>query len=164
MGNIYLTGMMGCGKSTLARRVAQAAGLRALDLDRAIEGDAGMSITRIFAEKGEEYFRELESNVLFDVHRLDGLVVATGGGTILSDRNYELMRHSGIIIFIDRPVEDIVSTVDTSRRPLLKDGPEKARAIMEQRRQRYESTATRIVRNDGTTAQAVRRILAAAGL
>lgn len=164
MGNIYLTGMMGSGKSVLSKRVAKAAGLRSLDLDVAIEHDAQMPITQIFATHGEDYFRALESNVLFDVHHQDGLVVATGGGTVLSDRNFELMHHSGIIVFIDRPIDTIVKTVDTKKRPLLKDGPEKARAILEERRERYEKTADFIILNDATLDEAVRKILEAAGI
>lgn len=164
MGNIYLTGMMGSGKSALSRRVAKAAGLRSLDLDTAIEHDMQMPITQIFATYGEDYFRALESNVLFDVHHQDGLVVATGGGTVLSDRNFELMHHSGVIVFIDRPVDTIVQTVDTKKRPLLKDGPEKARAILEERRERYEKTADFIIRNDDTLEEAARKIMEATGL
>lgn len=162
MKNIYLIGMMGSGKSAVAELCAKKSGLKAVDLDAAIVSDTGRTIPEIFAEHGEQYFRDVESNVLFDLHRLQNLIVATGGGTVLKERNVELMHHSGLIVYLERGVDDIISTIDAEVRPLLAANPENVRRIYEERRETYEKAAMAVVRNDGTIEEAADRVLEAA--
>lgn len=159
MNNIYLTGMMGSGKTTVGELVAQQLHMRFVDLDAAITADAQRTIPEIFAEYGEPYFRELESNVLHDLHHHQDLVIATGGGTVLRDRNVDLMSHSGSIIYLERDVEKIIATIDAETRPLLQANPDNVRRIYEERRSCYENTAHHTVRNNGTPEEAAREIL-----
>lgn len=123
--NIYLTGMPGSGKSTIAKLLAQSVGYEALDLDAEIEKSAGCTISQIFNLQGEEPFRDIESRAVTDAAKRDGLVVATGGGCILRMENVERMKESGLIVFIDRPLENILTDIETGHRPLLKDGKQK---------------------------------------
>lgn len=104
--NIYLTGMMGCGKTTLGALLAEHTGTEFLDMDAQIVKKAGKSIPQIFAESGEDGFREIETRVLSEIAERDGLVVACGGGVILLERNVKLMKQSGKIYFIDRAPEE----------------------------------------------------------
>lgn len=151
--------MMGCGKTTLAQKLGEKTGLRVVELDAAVESDAGMPIPEIFERHGEAYFREIESNVLYDLHHLTDLIVSTGGGIVLLDRNVDLMRHSGIVVYIERSVEDILSDLDTSYRPLLKDNARNLRSLYEERRPRYLAAAHCTVQNDAGIEEAAERIL-----
>ena len=89
---IYLTGFMGCGKSSTGRRVARALGYTFADTDCLVEETAGKSIARIFAEEGETVFRQLETEALVAIPQEGNTVVATGGGLPCSERNLSLMR------------------------------------------------------------------------
>ena len=120
--NIYLTGMMGCGKTTLGALLAEQAGAEFLDMDAQIVREEGKSIPQIFAEAGEDGFREIETRVLSEIAERDGLVVACGGGVVLLERNVEIMKQSGKIYFIDRAPEEILQGMDMSGRPVLRDG------------------------------------------
>lgn len=161
MKNIYLTGMMGSGKTTIGDLLAKRLGMRFLDLDEAVVHEAGQTIPEIFAEHGEAHFRELESNMLYDLHKLDDLVIATGGGTVLSERNRHLMDHSGTIIYLERDPEAIISTIDAEKRPLLKANPENVRRIYADRRPVYEAAAHLRIVNDTSPEAAVDKICSA---
>lgn len=158
MKNIYLIGMMGSGKTTVGEILAENLGLRLVDLDAAIVADAQRTIPEIFAEHGEEYFRELESNVLYDLHRHEDLIVSTGGGTPLRERNVHLMKRSGMIVYLERDVERIIETIDAETRPLLKANPGNVRRIYEERRPVYEGAAHCTVPNNGTPEEAAAEI------
>ena len=103
--NIVLTGMPGCGKSTLGRAAAERLGMDFLDTDEEIVKRAGKTIPEIFAAEGERGFRTLESEVIADAAAKQHTVIATGGGAVLCERNIDLMRENGRIYFIDRPLE-----------------------------------------------------------
>lgn len=103
--NIVLTGMPGCGKSTLGRAAAERLGMDFLDTDEEIVKRAGKTIPEIFAAEGERGFRALESEVIADAAAKQHTVIATGGGAVLCERNIDLMRENGRIYFIDRPLE-----------------------------------------------------------
>lgn len=160
MKNIYLIGMMGSGKTTVGELLADKLGLRLVDLDAAVVADAQRTVPEIFSEHGEAYFRELESNVLHDLHRHENLVVSTGGGTPLFERNRHLMDHSGVVIYLERDVEKIIETIDAETRPLLKANPENVRRIYEERRPDYERAAHATVSNNGSPEEAAAAIAA----
>lgn len=159
MKNIYLIGMMGSGKSAAAGAAAAISPLRALDLDAAIVSDAGLPITEIFAQYGEEYFRALESNVLYDVHHLRNLIVATGGGIVLRPANVDMMRESGLVVYLERDPNDIIETIDASTRPLLAANPANVHRIYEERRHLYETAAHVTVHNNATIEHVAQCIL-----
>ncbi|MBD5560014.1 MAG: shikimate kinase [Clostridia bacterium] len=161
MNNIYLIGMMGSGKTTVGELLAERLGMRLVDLDAAIVADAQRTIPEIFAERGEAYFRELESNVLYDLHRHENLIVATGGGTPLLERNRHLMEHSGTVVYLERDADRIIETIDAETRPLLKANPENVHRIYAARRSCYEDAANCTVSNNGTAEEAAEAVIAA---
>lgn len=105
--NIVLTGMPGCGKTTLGKRVASKTGKQFIDLDQIIEKNANMTIEQIFDKFGEAYFRKLEHETVKEYSKLTGLVISTGGGVILNNNNIDALSQNGKIIFIDRPIKKL---------------------------------------------------------
>lgn len=129
--NMVLIGMPGCGKSTIGRLAAERLGKSFYDIDEEIVKREGMSVSEIFELYGEEKFREAESAVAAELALKQGCVIATGGGTVLNKENTRLLRENGIIIFIDRPLEQLAATAD---RPLSSN-----REMLEKRyAERYE--------------------------
>lgn len=117
--NIVLTGMPGCGKTTIGRRVAKALGRSFIDTDEAIVKRIGMSIPEYFEKYGESAFRDVESAVIAEeIAPLTAAVIATGGGAVLRQENVENLKRNGMILFLDRPVEEIRPTAS---RPLSSD-------------------------------------------
>lgn len=135
--NIVLTGMPGSGKSTVGRVLARQLDRELVDTDTEIIRLAKKPIPEIFAQRGERGFRDLESQVIQEVSRRTGLVIATGGGAILREENVRRLRQNGRIYFLDRPAEDILPTDD---RPLARD-MEAVRQRYAERYPRYISTA-----------------------
>ena len=135
--NIVLTGMPGSGKSTVGRVLARQLDRELVDTDTEIIRLAKKPIPEIFAQRGERGFRDLESQVIQEVSRRSGLVIATGGGAILREENVRRLRQNGRIYFLDRPAEDIQPTDD---RPLARD-MEAVRQRYAERYPRYTSTA-----------------------
>lgn len=129
--NIVLCGMPGCGKSTIGRVLAERLGRTFFDLDDEIVKAQGRPITDIFAEGGESFFRDVESEVLRKAlaHR-SGAVIATGGGAILREENVRLLKQNGRLYFLDRPIEQLMPTPD---RPLASS----AEAIMNRYKERF---------------------------
>ena len=129
--NIVLTGMPGCGKTTIGRRVAAALGRTFIDTDDAIVKRIGMSIPEYFEKYGEAAFRDVESAVIAEeIAPLTAAVIATGGGAVLRQENVENLKRNGTILFLDRPLEQIRPTAS---RPLSSD-----RKALEQRyKERY---------------------------
>ncbi len=128
--NIVLIGMPGCGKSTVSDILAQKTGRKTVDTDRLIVQKTGKTIPELFKEIGEGGFRAIESQVIREISREQGLIIATGGGAILKAENVKELRRNGKLIFLDRPLERLVATGD---RPLSSH-----RAALEQRyKERY---------------------------
>lgn len=118
--HVFLIGMPGCGKSSLGRRVANNLHLPYVDMDARIAQGAGCAtVTEIFERYGEAAFRNAETNTLIQLTREEPAIVSTGGGTVMRDVNRAIMRNHGIIMLIDRPLEQILSDIKLDRRPLL---------------------------------------------
>ena len=114
MQNIILIGMPGCGKSTIARILGERLGRPVLDTDLLVEEKAGCSIPEIFEKSGEESFRKLETEVLAEVGKLSGQILATGGGCVTREENYPLLHQNGKIFWIFRPL----ALLEKTGRPL----------------------------------------------
>ena len=136
--NLYLVGMMGVGKTTVGKLLAEEIGYRFVDTDEVIVKAAGKSINEIFTENGEAEFRQLESDVLAQVCAYTKLVIATGGGIIMQQHNWSYLHH-GLIVWLDVPVQIILQRLaEDDTRPLLQDDPEsKLRSLLEQRQPMY---------------------------
>ena len=138
-GNIYLTGIMSCGKTVKGKRVARTLGWEFIDADEYIEKISGRTVMQLFAE-GVHVFRKWASKAMYELSLRKNIVVATGGGAILKDENVSAMKLSGIIVLIERNIEDILNGINTDTRPLLKDGKDKLVSIYEARKDRYYAT------------------------
>ena len=141
MKNIVLIGMMGSGKTTCGQLLANRLGRPFVDCDTVIEGFAGRSIPDIFAAEGEEAFRDLESQVIRELSRQEGLVIATGGGAILRQANVAALRDNGTIVFLNRPAGEIFDSVAMDGRPLAQDGKEAFEATFRLRLPSYRTAA-----------------------
>ena len=105
MTRIFLVGYMGAGKTTLGRALAKATGMQFIDLDCYIEERFRKTIAQIFAEKGEEHFRDLERRMLHEVGEFEDVIISTGGGTPCFFDNIEYMNSQGTTVYLDVPVE-----------------------------------------------------------
>ncbi len=161
--NLYLIGPMGAGKTTIGRMLAKELDKHFYDSDGEIEVRTGVDIPLIFEYEGESGFRRRESDVLVDLIKLRGIVLATGGGIVLSKENRELLSINGFVVYLRCPVEkQLERTHKDSHRPLLKtpDPETRLRSLLEVRAPLYESAADVIV-DTGicSSRQAVRKIL-----
>ena len=113
--NIVLIGMPSSGKTTVGKRLASELEMQFIDTDKEIEKVSGKTIPEIFAESGEAAFRDIESSVITEVSSKQNCIIATGGGAILRPENITVLKGNGIIYFIDRPLQMLITTDD---RPL----------------------------------------------
>lgn len=121
--NIFLMGYMGCGKSTVGSELALELKRRFVDLDAVIEERAGKSVNEIFKEEGEDVFRWLEKERLAEIASAEGQIIAVGGGTPMKPENFGMMKSSGITVYLELPVADLIKRLrsDRENRPLLAD-------------------------------------------
>ncbi|MFZ4729295.1 MAG: shikimate kinase [Pseudanabaena sp.] len=156
--NIFLIGMMGAGKSTVGKHLAQKLGYNFLDTDPLIEKCAGKPIPEIFAKDGEDTFRDLEQQVLSQVSAYTRLVVATGGGIVMRSLNWSHL-HDGIVVWIDVPIETLHKRLKTAseQRPLLQTANplQTLNDIYSQRRDRYAQADISIMVTANETSEAV---------
>ena len=137
--NIVLIGMPGCGKTTVGEIVAQRLGLKFVDVDAMIEECHG-AIPELFA-RSEDYFRQCETDCAKKAARIQGAVIATGGGIILREENMQALGGTGTIVFLNRSVENIMADIVSETRPLLADGKERLYNLYEQRIALYNKYA-----------------------
>ena len=151
--SLYLVGMMGSGKTSTGRPLAERLGYGFVDADAVIEQAAGCSIPEIFERDGEAGFRSLESQVLSAISQRHSLVVATGGGVVTQPENWGLL-HSGIVIWLDVVPDQLLHRLnaDSTVRPLLQTThPEAAlNALLNERRPLYGEADLTVVINDET--------------
>lgn len=139
---ILLIGMMGCGKSTLGRMLAKRLGRAFIDLDGEIEQREGRSIPDIFAAEGDAGFRKYETAALLDALCADNAVIATGGGIVTREENIAAMREKGLVVWLCRPLEEIIADVRQDTRPnLAGNKEERMRTLYAQRESLYQKAA-----------------------
>ncbi|MCI6639500.1 MAG: shikimate dehydrogenase [Pygmaiobacter massiliensis] len=152
--NLVLIGMPGSGKSTVGKLLAQTTGRTFVDLDEEIVKEAGCPIAQIFQTQGEEVFRQMEEQICARFGAKNGLVIATGGGAVLRQKNLENLRQNGRLFFLDRPLE--LLEVGHGR-PLAADRAA-SRKRYEERYPIYCACADYRIENAGSLQQAADRI------
>lgn len=145
--NIVLIGMPGSGKTTLGKQLASRLGRTFVDADDFVVQLEGKTIADMFAVS-EEYFRDAETKAAQELAKRRGLVVACGGGVIKRSVNIEIFKETGVVIFLDRSPDDIVTDVDVASRPLLKDGKQKVYDLYNERIALYWAAADYTIVND----------------
>ena len=139
---VLLIGMMGCGKSTVGRLLAERMRLPLIDLDEEIARAAGKTIPEIFAQEGEAGFRARETAALERALAWGDGVIATGGGIVTRAENIRMMREKGVVVWLCRPLEDMIADVRQDTRPnLAGDKAERMRTLYGQRERLYAAAA-----------------------
>lgn len=142
--NIILIGFMGAGKTDVAMGLSKRLGIPVIDTDSMIEKEQGMSISEIFAKKGEPYFRDLETALLKSLSNAEGNVISTGGGMVLRDENVKALKSLGPLVLLSaRPEVVMLRLLGKTDRPLLsgKDRQKKIEKLLLERRPIYEKAA-----------------------
>ena len=157
--NIFLVGPMGAGKSTIGRHIADQLHLEFVDSDQEIERRTGADIAWVFDLEGEEGFRLREESVIGDLTEMQGIVLATGGGSVMSKEVRNKLSARGIVVYLETPIEkQVARTQRDKRRPLLQT-EEAPRNVLErlaaEREPLYKEVADFVVRTDEQSAKVV---------
>lgn len=146
--SIVLIGMMGCGKSAIARSLEENTGLKRLDADSMIESMEGMSIKDMFEIHDETFFRDAETSLLKSLKTQENVILATGGGMVVREENRLLLKSIGTVVYLRAKADTLIDRLisESEGRPLLKDGVKKnVLMLLENRATIYESCADLIV-------------------
>jgi len=160
--NIIITGFMGTGKSVVAKELARKLKMEFIDMDQIIEEDQGMSISDIFARYGENYFREQENKLVKKLSQKENMVIATGGGTLLSSDNARMLGQAGEIVCLYADSQTIYNRVRRKNdRPLLKGENilNKINLLLEERKKIYDNIKWKINTSNFTTQEVVDKII-----
>ena len=156
---IFLIGFMGAGKSTIARALQRELGFPLIEMDERIVKEQGMSINDIFAQYGEDHFRDIESQLIVDIGKEEPSIVSCGGGVVVRPQNTQNMKEIGRIVFLKATPETIYERVKNSTdRPILNGhmNVEYIAELMEKRRALYEAAADITIQTDGKTREQIR--------
>ena len=152
--NIFLIGFMGAGKSTISDYLKNVLAMDVVEMDQCIVERQGMSISDIFETYGEEYFRELETNLLIEMQEKKNVIISCGGGVAMRERNVADMKKNGRVVLLTAHPQTILDRVkDSDDRPLLNGhkNVEYIEQLMEARREKYEAAADIVVDTDNKT-------------
>lgn len=157
--NIFLVGPMGAGKSTIGRQIAKTLHLDFFDSDNEIERRTGADISWVFELEGEEGFRAREEKVIGDITDMTGIVLATGGGSIISSENRNRLSARGIVVYLKTTLDkQVARTERDKKRPLIANAEnprEVLAALAEERDPLYEEIADLIIETDEQSAKIV---------
>lgn len=159
MKSVYLCGFMGCGKSTIGKILARKNGCGFVDMDDYIVEREGMTIPQIFAEKGEQYFRDTETEVIRELSEKSA-VIACGGGAMLKKVNSEIAMENGVVVYIDIPFEACYERIsgDTNRPLVMNNSKEQLEGIYNSRVPVYRDNSTVTVDGTGSAEEIAARI------
>lgn len=157
--NIVLIGMSGAGKTSVGRALSYRLKMAFLDMDDFIEKKENMSVSEIFEKYGEEYFRNSETETAKYLNEnYKNTIISTGGGVVLNPLNMNYLKENGTVIYINRSVERILSTLNAEKRPLLKSNPEKLYDMYNIRHPLYLKYADICIPNNGDIKECVENI------
>lgn len=149
--NIVLIGMPGCGKSTIGYILSKQLNMGFIDMDKYIELNEKKSIKEMFMI-GEDYFRDIETKYSAIISKFNSYIIATGGGIVKRHENIKYLKENSIIVFINRPIENIINDIDADIRPLLSNGKEKLYQLFNERIDLYKKYSDiEIYNNDEIT-------------
>lgn len=156
---VLLIGMPGCGKTTIGLETSKKLGYDFYDMDKYVEKISNSTVKELFT-KSEDYFRDYESRACRELSSLKGkAIISSGGGVIKRKSNIDYFKENGIIIFIDRPVEEILKDVDVSSRPLLKDGKDRIYNLYNERYELYSAYCNYKIINNGTLEYVIDKVI-----
>ncbi|WP_251421955.1 shikimate kinase [Veillonella agrestimuris] len=159
--HIFLIGMPGAGKTTVGKMLAKELGRDFYDLDQTIQDKVGKSVQNIFIYDGKDAFSEYEYETIKELIHNKPSVIATGGGTVTSEKTVNLMRNNGLVVFVNRDVNHILDDLDLEIRPLVKESIEYIFNVYEERYPLYEEVAHIKIGNEGSITDAVQEIIEA---
>lgn len=157
-GHIFLIGFMGAGKTSVSRELSARLGVKETDTDNMIVLKEGCGIPEIFEKKGEEYFRELETSILYDLRGMKPCIAACGGGMAMRTENVRKMKEMGRIVFLSATPETIYAHVkDSHDRPLLNGNMNipYIKKLMDERMPKYTAAADVVITTDGLNPKGV---------
>ncbi|MGM0563024.1 MAG: shikimate kinase AroK [Pseudomonadota bacterium] len=161
--SLFLIGPMGAGKTTIGRLLSQQLGLSFVDSDHYIEERTGVSIPTIFEYEGEAGFRQREARAIDELSRRQGIVLATGGGAVTTEKNRLNLAARGLVLYLKTSIDEQLKRAGNDKnRPLMQtpDPREKLKAMAEQRNPLYQQIADHTFDTDNRTArQVVKSIL-----
>lgn len=162
MNNIILCGFMGCGKTTVGKYLSTLANMKFVDMDKYIEKKADMTVSEIFEKFGEEGFRDMEYKACLELSRSTDYVIASGGGTLVFDRNVEVLSKTGTIVLIDVSYETLCKRLKTDKkRPLLQceNRNEKIKELLNKRMPLYKKASAVTVNGDRSSKKVAQEII-----
>ena len=147
--NIVLIVLTGCGKTTVGKMLAQKMNYDFIDMDDFIVESTGKTVPELFAIS-EEYFRNCETEACKDLSNRRKTVIASGGEAVKKKENMRAFYHNSIIVFLDRPVDNIVGDIEIKNRPLLANGPDVLYRLNDERYDLYNNQCHYRVENNKT--------------
>ena len=163
MKNIVLTGMMGAGKTTAGNVISGIlTDFSFIDMDGEIEKELGISISEIFKEYGEAYFRDIETNFLKKYSNQNNLIISTGGGIVERSGNIDLIKKSGVMFYLSAPAEELFERIKhTTNRPLLANpNPcDKIKELLSRRAKNYKKADFEIITTNKTIQEIAQEIV-----
>ncbi|MBQ7097499.1 MAG: shikimate kinase [Clostridia bacterium] len=159
MNNIILIGMPGCGKTTVGKLLATRLNRQFIDSDSVFQQTVHPNISEYFSSQGEDSFRCEETRILTQLVQKSDCIIATGGGIVECAENKDILQSGGMVVFIDRPTENIMEDIQTSTRPLLAQGKERLLSLYERRYQKYIDFSHIQIKNIGSLQEVTDKII-----
>ena len=161
--NIVLVGLMGSGKTTIGRRLANKLNQDFFDTDHEIINKTGVTIDHIFDIEGEDGFRERESKILENLCQMSNIILATGGGIVILTKNREILKNAGLVVYLFSSVDQLLRrTAKSKTRPLLENSTDRRKTIadlLETREAYYREVASVVVDTTGKELHEVVKII-----
>ena len=156
--NIVLIGLPGSGKTSIGSIIARILDLDFCDIDKYIEAKEQTTIPQLFLQ-GEDHFRQLESKAAREIHHRQSVVISTGGGIVTRPDNMLVLRKTGTVFYIQRPIDMILTSLDITNRPLLTKDSHRIYTLYEERKHLYEEYCHFRITNDQSMEIAADKII-----